>query len=126
MVQDAEAHKEEDRKFHELVNARNAADALVHSARSSLSELGDDLGDDEKQAIEAAAKAVEDAMQGDDKEAIEAKTNELQQAVQVLAQKAAEKAQAEGANAEPEAAEAAAGDDVVDAEFEEVKDQDDQ
>jgi len=122
MVQDAEAHKEEDRKFHELVNARNAADALVHSARNSVKEMGDDLSDEEKQAIEDAAKAVEEVMQGDDKEAIEAKTNELQQAVQVLAQKAAEKAQAQGAEADP----ATADDDVVDAEFEEVKDKDDQ
>jgi molecular chaperone DnaK len=126
MVQDAEAHKEEDRKFHELVNARNAADALVHSARTSLEELGEGLGDEEKQAIEDAAKAVEEVMQGDDKDAIEAKTNELQQAVQVLAQKAAEKAQSEGAQADPAADDTAAGDDVVDAEFEEVKDQDDQ
>jgi molecular chaperone DnaK len=126
MVQDAEAHKDEDRKFHELVNARNSADALVHSARSSLKELGGELSDDEKQSIESAAAAVEEVMQGDDKDAIEAKTNELQQAVQVLAQKAAEKAQAEGAGQEQPAADGDAGDDVVDAEFEEVKDKDDQ
>ena len=125
MVQDAEVHKEDDRKFHELVTARNTADALVHSARSSVTELGDDLSDDEKQAIEEAAKAVEEVMQGDDKEAIEAKTNELQTAVQVLAQKAAEKAQAESADTDPASAETADNDDVVDAEFEEVKDQDD-
>jgi len=126
MVQDAEAHKEEDRKFHELVSARNAADALVHSSRNSLKELGEGLSEDEKKAIEDAAKAVEEAMAGDDKDTIEARTNELQQAVQVLAQKAAEKAQAENAGGEAATDSAAADDDVVDAEFEEVKDQDNQ
>ncbi|MEM6938433.1 MAG: Hsp70 family protein, partial [Pseudomonadota bacterium] len=126
MVQDAELHKDEDRKFQELVTSRNAADAVLHTTRSSLTELGDSLSDEEKSNIETAATALEEVLSGDDKEAIDNKAEELQQAAAVLLTKAAEKAQAEQAGAEGAADGGAAsgngGDDqVVDAEFEEVK-----
>jgi molecular chaperone DnaK len=119
MVKDAEMHAEEDRKFHELVTARNSADAIVHATRSSIKELGDDkISDDERKNIESAIEGVEEAMKGDDKEAIDSAVEKLSEAGQVIYQKAAEQAQAEGA------AEAAAeGDDVVDAEFEEVNEE---
>ncbi|MFK7955568.1 MAG: molecular chaperone DnaK [Lysobacterales bacterium] len=125
MVQDAELHKDEDRKFQELVTARNTADAVLHSTRSSLTELGDSLTDEEKSNIETAATALEEVLGGDDKEAIEKASEELQQAAAVLLTKAAEKAQAEqaaGEGAAPEGEPSADSDDqVVDAEFEEVK-----
>jgi len=115
MVQDAEAHAEEDRKFHELVTARNSADAMVHATRSSLKELGDKLSEDDRKPIESAIEGVEEAMKGDDKETIESAVTKLAEAAQVIHQQAAEQAQAES---EPGAA--SADDDVVDAEFEEV------
>ena len=115
MVQDAEAHAEEDRKFHELVTARNNADAMVHATRSSLKELGDKFSEDDRKPIESAIEGVEEAMKGDDKESIESAVTKLAEAAQVIHQQAAEEAQAEG---ETEAA--PADDDVVDAEFEEV------
>ncbi|MEM7705730.1 MAG: molecular chaperone DnaK [Pseudomonadota bacterium] len=126
MVQDAELHKDEDRKFQELVTSRNAADAVLHTTRSSLTELGESLSDEEKSNIETAATALEEVLSGDDKEAIDNKAEELQQAAAVLLTKAAEKAQAEQAGAEGAADGGAAGgnggdDQVVDAEFEEVK-----
>jgi molecular chaperone DnaK len=127
MVQDAEAHAEEDRKFHELVTARNSADAIVHATRSSIKEMGDKISEDERKAIEDAIANVEEAMQGDDKETIEQAVEKLSEAGQVIYQKAAEQAQAEQAQAEQAQAEqeasaeaGAADDDVVDAEFEEV------
>ncbi|MDJ0656243.1 MAG: molecular chaperone DnaK [Xanthomonadales bacterium] len=123
MVQDAEAHKDEDRKFHELVTARNAADAMVHSTRSSLKELEDALDEGEKLKVEGAVNELEEAMKGDDKDAIEARMQELQQAAQVLMQKAAEKSQAQPGDGSADAGDAP-GDDVVDAEFEEVKEDD--
>jgi molecular chaperone DnaK len=115
MVKDAELHAEEDRKFHELVTARNSADAIVHATQSSLKELGDKISDDERKNIESAIGNVEEAMKGDDKESIDSAVEKLSEAGQVIYQKAAEQAQAEGA-----AEEAAGDDDVVDAEFEEV------
>jgi len=115
MVQDAEAHAEEDRKFHELVTARNNADAMVHATRSSLKELGDKFSEDDRKPIESAIEGVEEAMKGDDKESIESAVTKLAEAAQVIHQQAAEEAQSEG---ETEAA--PADDDVVDAEFEEV------
>ncbi len=124
MVQDAEAHAEEDRKFHELVTARNNADAMVHATRSSLKELDGKIGDDDKSNIESAIEGVEEAMKGDDKEAIESAVNKLTEAAQVIYQQAQAQAEAaaaaagEGANAE--AGDSASPDDVVDAEFEEV------
>jgi molecular chaperone DnaK len=121
MVQDAEAHAEEDRKFHETVTARNSADAMVHATRSSMKEMGDKLGDDDRKTIESAIEGVEEAMKSDDKDAIDAATTKLTEAAQVIYQQAAAEAEAAGAgNAEPSAE--AAADDVVDAEFEEVDD----
>jgi molecular chaperone DnaK len=123
MVKDAEAHAEEDKKFQQLVGARNQADALVHSAEKSLKDLSDQVSDDERSAIEAAVAEVKKAMEGDDVEAIEQSTQKLAEA----SGKLAEKAYAQGADAAGEAgAEQASGeqqaDDVVDAEFEEVDD----
>jgi molecular chaperone DnaK len=118
MVKDAEAHAEEDRKFHELVTARNSADAIVHATRSSLKEMGEKLSDDERKEIESAIEGVEQAMKGDDKAAIEQAVDKLSSAGQVIYQKATE--QAAQQEAPGEAAAKAADDDVVDAEFEEV------
>jgi len=119
MVQDAESHAEEDRKFHELVMARNSADAMVHATRSSLKELGDKIGEDDRKPIESAIEGVEEAIKGDDKDVIEAATTKLTEAAQAIYQQAAEQAQAEG-EAEAEAEASSGDDDVVDAEFEEV------
>ena len=124
MVQDAEAHAEEDRKFHALVTARNQADGLIHGAEKSLEELGDKVSDEEKTAIEAAITELKAAVEGDDLGVIEEKTKTLGE----LAGKLAEKAYAEQASAEAGEAGASGGeaadDSVVDADFEEVKDED--
>lgn len=122
MIRDAEANSEEDRKFEELAAARNQGDALVHSTRKMVAEAGDKVTAEEKTAIEAAVVALEAAVKGDDKAAIEAKVEELSKVSAPVAQKMyAEQAQpAEGAAPHAESAEKA--DDVVDAEFEEVKD----
>jgi molecular chaperone DnaK len=119
MEQDAAAHAEEDRKALELVNARNACDAMVHSVRKSLSEYGDKIGADEKARIEAALKEAEESIKGNDKDQIEARTKALAEASHKLAEKmyAAEQAKA-GAETGKKAEE-----NVVDAEFEEVKDE---
>jgi len=119
MVKDAELHAEEDRQFHELVTARNSADAIVHATQSSLKELGDTISDDERKNIESAIEGVEEAMKGDVKEAIDSAVEKLSEAGQVIYQKAAEQAQAEG-EAEAAGDGVAGDDDVVDAEFEEV------
>ncbi len=120
MVKDAEAHAEEDRKFHELVTSRNTADAIVHATRSSLKELGDKIDEAERKKVEAAIEEVEAVMKGDDKEAIEAAIAKLSEAGQVIHQQAAAAAQADEA-ASP-AGDAGSPGDVVDAEFEEVDD----
>lgn len=121
MVRDAEANAEEDRKFEELVGARNQGDQLVHGTRKMLTEAGDKASAEEKTAIEKALADLEVAVKGDSKEEIEAKINALSQASAGLAQKMyAEQAQAAEAGAAQ--ADAKPGDDVVDAEFEEVKD----
>ncbi|RMG33028.1 MAG: molecular chaperone DnaK, partial [Gammaproteobacteria bacterium] len=135
MIKDAEAHAEEDRKFQELVTARNSADALIHATRKSMQELGEDkLEAGEKEAIEKAIGELEEAMKGDDKDAIEAKTKALAEASNKMAERlysqqqgGAEAAGAAGAGAAGAGAAGggsaqAAGDDVVDAEFEEVDD----
>ncbi len=119
MIKDAEAHAEEDKKFQELVTSRNMADSLVHSTRQTLEELKDEVSDDEKSAIEAAVNELEESIKGDDKEAIDAKVQNLSEKAQVLAQKAQEKASAE----DPKDDNAQANDDVVDADFEEVKEE---
>jgi len=124
MVQDAEAHRDEDKKFHELVTARNSADGVAHTTRSALQEHSDAIDAETKGQIEAALAKVDEAIKGDDKDAIESAVNELQQAGTALYQKAAEKAQAEAgqgsADSEAPGGAEAAADDVVDAEFTEV------
>lgn len=121
MVRDAEVNAEEDRKFEELVTARNQGDQLVHGTKKMLTEAADKMTDDEKKAIEAALAELEEAVKGDDKDAIEAKIEALSQASAPVAQKMyAEQAQASGA----ESAQADDAGDVVDAEFEEVKEDD--
>ncbi|MEL6199961.1 MAG: molecular chaperone DnaK, partial [Pseudomonadota bacterium] len=117
MVADAEAHAEEDRKFRELVDVRNQGDALVHATEKSLGDLGEQVEAEERAAIESAVSDLKSALEGDDKAAIEAKIKSLSEASATLAQKAYE--QAAAADGEAEGA-SPAGDDVVDAEFEEV------
>jgi len=126
MVQDAEAHAEEDRKFHETVTARNNADAMVHATRSSLKEMGDKIGDEDRKNIESAIEAVEAAMKEDDKEAIDAATTKLTEASQVIYQQAAAEAEAQAGAQDAGPSAEAATDDVVDAEFEEVDDNKDE
>ncbi|WP_019023849.1 MULTISPECIES: molecular chaperone DnaK [unclassified Thioalkalivibrio] len=123
MVKDAEAHAEEDKKFQQLVGARNQADALVHSAEKSLKDLGDQVSDEERSAIESAVAEVKQAMEGDDAEAIEQATQKLAEASGKLAEKAyAQNADAAGEAGAEQADSGQQGDDVVDAEFEEVDD----
>ena len=127
MVKDAELNAAEDKKKVELVQSRNQAEAMVHSVKKSLGEHGDKLEAGEKSAIEDAIKALEAAVQGEDKDAIEAKTTELMTASQKLGEKVYAAQQAEQAGAEANAADAQpqaakpADDDVVDAEVKEVK-----
>ena len=125
MVKDAEVNAEEDRKLRELVDARNTAEALVHSTKKALEEHGASLEASEKTAIETALKELEEAIKGSDKAIIEAKTEALGKASQKLGEKvmAAEQAKAGGAapGAAPGASSSAASDaDVVDADFKEV------
>jgi molecular chaperone DnaK len=128
MVADAEANAEADAKFEELVTARNTCDGLVHAAKKTLAEAGEHATDDEKAAIEAAISEAEEALKADEKEAIDAAATKLTEATGPVAQKmyqakAGEGAAAGGAGeAGGEQASGAAADDVVDAEFEEVKD----
>ncbi len=132
MVQDAESHADEDRKFHELADARNGADNMIHATEKSIKELGDDkVSAEEKAEIEAAITELKEVMKGDDKTAIEAKTTALAEKSGKLAEKlyaekggaeAAAGAAAGGAAGAETADSEAGGDDVVDAEFEEVKD----
>jgi molecular chaperone DnaK len=124
MVADAEINAEADAKFEELITSRNTCDGLIHASKKTLEEAGEHATDEEKAAIEAAITEAEEAVKGDDKEAIDAAATKLTEATGPVAQKmyAAQAAAAEGAQAaEGEQAEPA-GDDVVDAEFEEVKD----
>jgi molecular chaperone DnaK len=128
MVKDAEAHAAEDKKFHELVNARNQADNLVHATKKTLAELGDKVEDQEKTDIEAAITAVEEAIKTDDKSNIEAKSQTLAELSGKLAERVYQQESAGGASQQAEAGGEAAGggqagggaEDVVDAEFEEV------
>jgi molecular chaperone DnaK len=117
MVRDAEAHAEEDRRFHELVTTRNHADAIVHATRSSVKEMGEKLNEEERKAIERAIEGVEQAMKGDDKTAIDNAVEQLSKAGQVVYQKAAAETQAQQ---EAPGQSKPKDDDVVDAEFEEV------
>jgi len=123
MVADAESHAEEDRKFRELVDARNQADGLIHAAEKTLKELGEKASSEERLAVENAISDLKKVMEGNDKDAIETKTAALGEASGGLAQKLYAEQAAESASA-GEGAQASADDDVVDAEFEEVdKDQ---
>ncbi|MEM7027433.1 MAG: Hsp70 family protein, partial [Pseudomonadota bacterium] len=127
MVKDAEAHAEEDKKAKELVEVRNMAENMIHATKKSMDDLGDKVEEQEKKDIEAAIADLEEALKGDDKDAISEKTTKLTE----VAGKLAEKAYAEQQGS-PEAEASAtnedsgnsndAKDDVVDAEFEEVKD----
>ncbi len=124
MVKDAEAHSADDKKFEEMVTVRNTADGMIHATKKTLEEAGDKASDEEKESINAAITELEEALKGDDKDAIEAKTTALTEASSALAQKMyAEQAAAGEAGAEA-ADEAGGADDAVDAEFEEVKDED--
>jgi molecular chaperone DnaK len=128
MVREAEANAEEDKKFEEMVQTRNQADALIHATRKQITEAGDALPASDKSSIEAAIKELEEATKGDDKSAIEAKQQALMAASQKLVELAQQKAQQAGAQADGAQQQNAsadanqAHDDVVDAEFEEVKD----
>ena len=123
MEEDAAANADEDKKLRELVDARNAADGMVHSVKKSMTEHADKLEADEKEKIEAAIKEVEDVLKDGDKETIEAKTNALMEASQKLGEKIYAEQQAQqagGAEAQPQG-EKTVDAEVVDAEFEEVK-----
>ncbi|BBF86625.1 chaperone protein DnaK [Aquitalea magnusonii] len=123
MVKDAEANAEEDKKLHELVTARNQAEGLIHSVKKSLSEHGDKIDAAEKAKIEDAVKAAEEVVKGEDKAVIEAKTEELAKASQKLGEiMYAQAQQAEAGQGAADAGKAKDEGDVLDAEFEEVKD----
>ncbi|HPE81876.1 MAG TPA: Hsp70 family protein, partial [Gammaproteobacteria bacterium] len=130
MVKDAEAHADEDKKFHDLVQVRNQADSMIHATRKSIQEMGEDkLEAGEKEAIDKAIEELEEAMKGSDKDAIEAKTKALAEASGKMAERMYAQqpgtAQDAGATGDAGASGAESGkadDDVVDAEFEEVKD----
>jgi molecular chaperone DnaK len=126
MVADAEAHAEEDKKFNELITARNQADHMVHAVEKSLKDLAAEVQEDEKKAIEEALKDLREAMKGDDKDAVVKGTEKLAEASAKLAERAYKKAggQQPGGEGTPGAQPAggeAKKDDVVDAEFTEVK-----
>ena len=121
MVRDAEANAEDDKKFEELVQARNAADGLAHAAQKTLQEAGDKADPEERAAIEDAIKAVEESVQGDDKEKIDKAAQKLSEVSGTLAQKLySEQAQEAQNEAKPDPSNDPA-DDAMDAEFEEVK-----
>jgi molecular chaperone DnaK len=125
MIKDAEAHADEDKKFQELATARNMADALIYSTKKTLEELKDDVSEEEKTAIETAIAELEEAVKGDDKAELEAKSQTLTEKAQPLVEKAQAKAGANEGDGFTDAANAGAkdaDDDVVDADFEEVKD----
>jgi molecular chaperone DnaK len=126
MIKDAEAHAEEDKKFNELISARNQGDQMVHGVEKSLKDLAADVQEDEKKTIEAAIADLREALKGDDKDAITAKTEALAASSAKLAERAYAKAgaatgAAPGSETGPSTA-AGAAEDVVDAEFTEVKD----
>ena len=126
MVADAEANAEADKKFEELVTARNAADGMINAAKKTLEEAGEHATDDERSSIEAAISEAEEALKSDDKDTIEAATTKLTEATSGVAQKMYA-AQAEGGEASSEQAapeDDVVDGDVVDAEFEEVREDD--
>ena len=123
MIKDAEANAESDQRFEALVQARNAADGLAHAAKKTLNEAGDKATAEDREKIEAAIKTVEEVVAGDDKDAIDSAAAALSEASAGLAQKLyAEQAQQAGAEASDDSDDSRSGEDVVDAEFEEVDD----
>lgn len=124
MVKDAEANAEADKKRRESVEARNQAEALVHSAEKSLKDYGDKVSEDDRKAIEDAIAELKTAIEGDDAEEIKAKSNALAEASMKLGQAMYEANQAEAAEADAKADAAKSGEDVVDADFEEIDDDD--
>ncbi|MBT8138000.1 MAG: molecular chaperone DnaK [Gammaproteobacteria bacterium] len=124
MVRDAEAHADDDRKFRELVDARNQGDALLHATEKSLEELGEKVTAEERAQIESASSDLKEALEGDDKARIEAKTRALGEASATLAQRVYEEAAAQEQSAADDGdGKGDSGDDVVDADFEEVKEE---
>ena len=123
MVKDAEANADADRAFEELIAARNAADGMIHATQKSMTEAGDKLTDDEKAPVEAAIAELEEALKTEDKDQIQAKTTALTEASAKIAEKLYAAADQDGAeDASAESSGSKTDDDVVDAEFEEVKD----
>ena len=120
MVTDAASHAEEDKRFRELVDARNQADGLMHASEKTLKELGEKASGEERHAVETAIADLKAALEKDEKDAIEAKTSALAEASAGLAQKLYAEQAKEGAGAQEGVGAAPSGDDVVDAEFEEV------
>ena len=124
MVRDAEANAEEDKRFAELVQARNAADGIAHAATKTIQEAGEKIGEAEKGAIEEAVKAVEEAVQGDDKDKIDLAAKTLSEMSSELAQKLyANQNQAQGTDSKTGEDSSDGNEDVMDAEFEEVKEE---
>jgi molecular chaperone DnaK len=122
MIEDAETHKAEDHKMRELIDARNQADGMIHATEKSIKDLDGKVDESEKKAAEAAIADLKEAIKGDDKAIIESKTEALAKISGEIAQKAyAQAAQHEG-EAHAGAGTHRGDDDVVDAEFEEVKD----
>ena len=124
MIKDAEAHSADDKKFEQLITARNSADGLVHATKKSLKEAGDKVTEAETTTINSAISALEDAVKAGDLDAIEAKTKDLSEAYGNLSQKLNAKQQANPNAGGADAAAASPNDDAVDAEFEEVKEED--
>jgi molecular chaperone DnaK len=124
MVKDAEAHAEADKKRRALVEARNHAEALLHSSEKNLKEYGDKVTEADRKAIEDAMADLRTAAEGEDMEAIRSKTDALAQAAMKLGQAMYEASQAEAAEADARADARKEGDDVVDADFEEIDDDD--
>ena len=122
MVKDAEANADADKKFEELISARNTADGMIHATKKSMAEAGDKLTDDEKAPVEAAIAELEEALKSDDKDAITAKTTVLTEASAKIAEKLYAAADAGAADSNADEGASQSDDDVVDAEFEEVKD----
>jgi molecular chaperone DnaK len=122
MVKDAEANAEADKKFEEMIGARNTADGMIHATKKSMADAGDKLTDEEKAPVEAAIVELEEALKSDDKDQITAKTTALTEASAKIAEKLYAAADAGATDAGADAASSKPEDDVVDAEFEEVKD----
>ena len=122
MVKDAEANADADKKFEELISARNTADGMIHATKKSMAEAGDKLTDDEKAPVEAAIAELEEALKSDDKDAITAKTTVLTGASAKIAEKLYAAADAGATDSNADEGTSQSDDDVVDAEFEEVKD----